>query len=65
MNIFFQSRAQGLIKQLNDITDQIEQTHIEAKTFETLRQHEIGAIPKRLEVCTNNLSIDKSNTYFL
>ena len=38
------------MKQLNDVNEQIEQTYVEAKTFDVLRQHEIGAIPKRLEV---------------
>ena len=50
---FFQSRAQGLVKQLHDIYEQIEQTHVEYQTFENLRQHEIGAIPKRMEVCSS------------
>lgn len=45
----YQSRAQGLMKQLNDLSDQLEQTYLELKTFEDLRQHEIGAIPKRME----------------
>ena len=38
------------MKQVNDVNEQIEQTYVEAKTFEILRQHEIGAIPKRMEV---------------
>lgn len=46
----FQSRAQGLVKQIQDLTEQIESTRIELGTFEHLRQHEMGAIPKRLEV---------------
>lgn len=45
-----QSRASGLAKQLHDLYEQIEQTFVEQKTFENLRQHEIGAIPKRMEV---------------
>ena len=45
-----QSRAQGLIKQFQELTEQIENTSVELSTFEHLRQHEIGAIPKRLEV---------------
>ena len=31
--------------------EQVEQTYVEYKTFDHLRQHEVGAIPKRLEVC--------------
>ena len=45
-----QSRSQGLTKQLQDTYEQIEQTFVEAKTFDALRQHEVGAIPKRMEV---------------
>jgi pre-mRNA-splicing factor CDC5/CEF1 len=45
----YQSRAQGLIKQLQETADQIEQTYVETKTFEALRLHEVGAIPKRME----------------
>ena len=47
----YQSRAQGLIKQLQDIYEQTEQTFVELQTFTDLRQHEIGAVPKRKEVC--------------
>lgn len=50
LSITLQSRSQGLIKQYQDLSEQIEQTYVELKTFETLRQHEIGAIPKRKEV---------------
>lgn len=46
----FQSRSQSLIKQIHDLYEQIEQTHVELRTFVDLRQHEIGAIPKRKEV---------------
>lgn len=53
-----QSRSQGLTKQLNDLYEQIEQTFVEFKTFEDLRKHEIGAIPKRMEV-----GIPKENIY--
>lgn len=46
----YQSRAMGLIKQLNDLWDQIEQAHLELRTFEELKKHEDAAIPRRLEV---------------
>jgi hypothetical protein len=39
-----------LVKALNDIYDQIDQTQVEAKTFDLLRQNEVLAIPKRIEV---------------
>lgn len=45
----YQSRAQVLIKSLQDIYNQIESKHVELKTFENIRDHELNAIPKRLE----------------
>ncbi|ESO92544.1 hypothetical protein LOTGIDRAFT_190497 [Lottia gigantea] len=51
----YQSRAQGLIKQVTDTYEQLEQTFVELKTFENLRQHEVGAIPKRLESLTEDV----------
>ncbi|KAM9316916.1 cell division cycle 5-like protein [Gastrophryne carolinensis] len=45
----YQSRAMGLIKQLNEIWDQYEQANLELKTFEELKAHEDTAIPRRLE----------------
>jgi len=52
----YQSRAQGLIKQLHDVYEQTEQTHVELQTFQNLRQVEIGAIPKRLESLTEDVA---------
>lgn len=37
------------MKQLNDLWDQIEQAHLELRTFEELKKHEDSAIPRRLE----------------
>ena len=54
--IFMQLKAQSLMKQLHDIYEQSEQTYVEMKTFENLRQHEIGAVPKRLEVTIKDWS---------
>lgn len=45
----YQSRAMGLIKQLNEIWDQYEQANLEFKTFEELKRHEDVAIPRRIE----------------
>nr|DBA25681.1 TPA: hypothetical protein GDO54_010045 [Pyxicephalus adspersus] len=45
----YQSRAMGLIKQLNEIWDQYEQANLEYKTFEELKKHEDVAIPRRIE----------------
>jgi pre-mRNA-splicing factor CDC5/CEF1 len=44
-----------LITQLTEIYEQIEQTQIELKTFENLRDHELTAIPKRLEVKSKDI----------
>lgn len=52
----YQSRSQSLIKQIHDLYEQIEQTHVELRTFEDLRQHEIGAIPKRKESLTEDVN---------
>ena len=46
----YQSRALGLIKQLEDITEQQEQSGIELWTFQELKKNEDVAVPKRLEV---------------
>ena len=54
-----QSRAQGLMKQVQDMYEQVEQTYVEYKTFDHLRQHEVGAIPKRLEVSLTASSGEK------
>jgi len=51
----YQSRGQTLVKQLQDIYEQIEQTFVEMKTFENLRQHEISALPKRIESLTEDV----------
>ncbi|XP_063298135.1 cell division cycle 5-like protein [Pelobates fuscus] len=45
----YQSRAMGLIKQLNEVWDQYEQANLELRTFEELKKHEDMAIPRRME----------------
>ncbi|KAB5562163.1 hypothetical protein PHYPO_G00014840 [Pangasianodon hypophthalmus] len=45
----YQSRAMGLIKQLSDLWDQVEQAHMELHTFEELKKQEDLAIPRRQE----------------
>lgn len=52
----YQSRGQALIKAMNDVYDQIDQTQVEAKTFDLLRQNEILAIPKRIESFTEDVA---------
>merc|ERR1712223_426395 len=45
----YQSRAQGLTKQVQDISDQIEQSQLELSTFRFLSDQETAAIPQRLQ----------------
>lgn len=45
----YQSRAMGLMKQLNDLWDQVEQAHLELRTFDELKKQEDVAIPRRQE----------------
>lgn len=52
----YQSIHQAMTKQVHDLHDQVEQTYVEMKTFEHLRQHEVNAIPKRLESLTDDVN---------
>ena len=45
----YQTRAQGLTKQTQDLYDQIEQAQLELSTFSFLKNQETNAIPKRLQ----------------
>lgn len=51
----YQSRAVGLIKQLSDVHDQVEQAYVEKRTFEELRNQEIKSIPKRLHALEDDV----------
>lgn len=51
----YQSRAAGLIKQLTDSADQLENSRLEMKTFEELRINETNAIPRRLAAITEDV----------
>ncbi len=46
----YQSRAMGLLKQLSELWDQVEQAHMELHTFQELKKQEDFAIPRRQEV---------------
>ncbi|KAI9514917.1 CDC5 cell division cycle 5-like protein [Dissostichus eleginoides] len=46
----FQSRALGLLKQHNEIWEQVEQSATELKTFDQLKKQEDTAIPRRKEM---------------
>merc|ERR1719328_627006 len=52
----YQSRAAGLIKQLNDAADQLEQSRLEMTTFKELRNNETNAIPRRLAAITEDVT---------
>lgn len=52
----YQSRAQALCKQIQEVHDQIEQHRLELNTFESLRDHETAAIPRRLESLTEDVN---------
>ncbi|TRY65047.1 hypothetical protein DNTS_018549, partial [Danionella cerebrum] len=43
----YQSRAMGLLKQLSELWDQLEQSHVELQTFQELKKQEDLAIPRR------------------
>ncbi|XP_041462209.1 cell division cycle 5-like protein [Lytechinus variegatus] len=45
----YQSRAQGLTKQLAEIQEEVEQAYVELCTFQELQSNEDIAIPKRME----------------
>nr|SVE74997.1 EOG090X02CC [Daphnia dolichocephala] len=45
----YQSRAQALHKQTQDVIDQVEAARIELDTYSFLKKHEDAAIPNRLE----------------
>lgn len=51
----YQARAHSLIKQLQDVYEQIEQNYLSLSTFKFLEKMETTAIPKRLEVSVNLL----------
>lgn len=46
----YQMRAQALLKQFQDLQDQIEKSKMEKATFEFLRDMESVAIPRRVQV---------------
>merc|ERR1711941_181926 len=52
----YQSRAAGLIKQLNDSAEELEQSRLEMETFEQLRINETAAIPRRLAAITEDVT---------
>uniref|UniRef100_A0A069DXG0 Putative mrna splicing protein cdc5 myb superfamily n=1 Tax=Panstrongylus megistus TaxID=65343 RepID=A0A069DXG0_9HEMI len=61
----YQSRAQALIKQLQDVVDQIDQAHMELSTFQVLKQQEESAIPRRIEAITEEVNRQKEREKLL
>lgn len=53
----YQSRAMGLLKQLSELWDQVEQANVELHTFQELKKQEDHAIPRRKEVKNFTFSI--------
>ncbi|XP_054720958.1 cell division cycle 5-like protein [Uloborus diversus] len=52
----YQSRNQALMKQHQDLVEQVEQTHLELNTFKTLQELESLAITKRVESLTEDVN---------
>lgn len=46
----YQSRAQTLVKQFQELNEQIEKANLELSTFKFLAEQEKSAIPRRIEV---------------
>ena len=46
----YESRATSLKKSYEEIINQVESAYVELLTFENIRQREINAIPRRIEV---------------
>ena len=51
----YQTRAQGLLKQVQDLGDQIEQAQLELSTFKFLSGQEQAAIPQRLQALQDDV----------
>jgi len=56
----YQSRAQALTKQTQDLVEQIEKARCELDAFKFLKKHENAAIPSRLEVLRNEVDEQKN-----
>ena len=46
------------MKQLNELHDSLEQSSVELNTFTNLRDQELQAIPKRVEVSVTTILTD-------
>ncbi|XP_001604289.1 cell division cycle 5-like protein [Nasonia vitripennis] len=52
----YQNRAQVLVKQYNDLNEQIEQLRLELSTFKFLQAQEEAALPRRLEALLEDVN---------
>ncbi|XP_047528491.1 cell division cycle 5-like protein isoform X1 [Vanessa atalanta] len=52
----YQSRTASLIKQFQELQDQIEQANLELSTFKFLAEQEKAAIPRRIESLTEDVN---------
>ncbi|XP_072939643.1 cell division cycle 5-like protein [Epargyreus clarus] len=52
----YQSRAASLIKQFQELQDQIEQANLELSTFKFLAEQEKAAVPRRIESLTEDVN---------
>ncbi|KRT79782.1 hypothetical protein AMK59_6609 [Oryctes borbonicus] len=52
----YQSRAQALIKQLQDLYEQMDQAHLELNTFKFLQAQEKAALPRRIQSLTEDVN---------
>lgn len=52
----YQSRAQALIKQLQDMYDSIDQANLEYNTFKFLQEQEKVALPRRVQSLTEDVN---------
>ncbi|XP_041970783.1 cell division cycle 5-like protein [Aricia agestis] len=52
----YQSRTASLVKQFQELQDQIEQSNLELSTFKFLAEQEKAAIPRRIESLTEDVN---------
>ncbi|XP_072391983.1 cell division cycle 5-like protein [Diabrotica undecimpunctata] len=52
----YQSRAQALIKQLQDCYENLDSTNLELNTFKFLQEQEKSALPRRIQSLTEDVS---------
>ncbi|KAJ1521666.1 hypothetical protein ONE63_003312 [Megalurothrips usitatus] len=61
----YQSRAQVLIKQLQELYEQLEHADMELSTFRFLQLQEMAAIPRRIESITEDVNRQKEREFML